>query len=106
MKFERHKEHNSQRHEVTEAYVWVQIWFRIKRKVINSSSDPLNGLYMDHCCQRIQGALDDFEDKNILEEEDAMAREAGEINDVDLVEKENVDDEIEGKNYAFQILFS
>ena len=35
-----------------------------------------------------------------------MAREAGEINDGDLVENENADDEIEGDNYAFQILLN
>ena len=33
-----------------------------------------------------------------------MAREAGEINDGDLVENENADNEIEGDNYAFHIL--
>ena len=33
-----------------------------------------------------------------------MAREAGEINDGDLVENENADNEIEGHNHAFQIL--
>ena len=54
--------------------------------------------------QRIQDAVDDIEDTRILEEEDAMAREAGEINDGDLVENENVEYEIQGDNYAFQIL--
>ena len=39
------------------------------------------------------------------EVEDAMAREACEINDGDLVENENVDYEIEGDNY-FQILLN
>ena len=47
---------------------------------------------MDRCRQRIQDAVDDIEGNRIYEEEDAMAREAGEINDVDLVENENVDD--------------
>ena len=35
-----------------------------------------------------------------------MAREIGEINDGDLVENENANDEIEGDNYAFQILLN
>ena len=51
----------------------------------------------------IHDAVDDIEDNWILEEEDAIAREAGEINDGDLVENENADHEIEGDNYAFQI---
>ena len=38
------------------------------------------------------------------EVEDAMARDACEINDGDLVENENADNEIEGHNHAFQIL--
>ena len=46
------------------------------------------------------------EDNRILEEDDAMARKAGEIDDGDLVENENVDDEIEGSNYAFLILLN
>ena len=58
MKLARRKERNSQRHEVREAYIWLKIWFRIKRKVINSNSDRLNVLYMDHCRQRIQDAVD------------------------------------------------
>ena len=33
-----------------------------------------------------------------------MAREAGEINDGDLVENKDVDDKTEGNNYTFQIL--
>ena len=107
MKFVRRKERNSQRHEVTEAYVWRKTWFRIERKVINSSSDPLNLLYMGHSRLRIQDAVDDIEDNRILkEEEDVMGREAGEINDGDLVENENVDDEIEGDDYASQTLVS
>ena len=60
---------------------------------------------MDHCRQRIQDDVDDIEDNRILEE-DAMSEEADEINDGDLVENENVDDEIEGNNYAFQILLN
>ena len=35
-----------------------------------------------------------------------MAREAGEINDGDLVENENADERIEGDNYALQILLN
>ena len=35
-----------------------------------------------------------------------MAREAGEINDGDIVENENANDEIEGDNNAFQILLN
>ena len=35
-----------------------------------------------------------------------MDWEAGEINDVDLVENENLDDEREGDNNAFQILLN
>ena len=46
------------------------------------------------------------EDNRILEEDDVMARKAGEIDDGDLVENENVDDEIEGSNYAFLILLN
>ena len=61
---------------------------------------------MDHCHQRIQNAVDDIEDNGILEEEDAMAREAGEINDGYLVENEIADDRIEGDNYALQILLN
>ena len=105
VKFIRRKERNSQRQEVTEAYFRLKTWFRIERKVINSSSDPLNVLYMGHSRLRIQDAVDDIEDNRILkEEEDVMGREAGEINDGDLVEDENVDDEIEGNTYAFQTL--
>ena len=44
--------------------------------------------------QRIQDAVDDIEYTRILEEEDAMAREAGEINDGDLVEDENANQKI------------
>ena len=102
----RHNEPNRHRHEAIEAYVWLKTWFRIKRKVINPSSDPLNMLHMDHCRQRIQDAADDIEDNRILEEEDAMAWEAGEINDGYLIENENVADEIEGNNYAFQIILN
>ena len=60
---------------------------------------------MDHCCQRIQDAVDDIGDNRLLEE-DAMAREVGEINDRDLVENENANDEIEGDNNAFQSLLN
>ena len=35
-----------------------------------------------------------------------MAREAGEINDGDLVEDENADNEIEGHNHAFHSMIS
>ena len=60
---------------------------------------------MDHCRQRIQDAVDDIGDNRLLEE-DAMAREVGEINDGDLVENENANDEIEGDNNAFQLLLN
>ena len=46
---------------------------------------------MDHCRQRIQDAVDDIGDNRLLEE-DAMAREVGEINDGDLVENKNAND--------------
>ena len=48
----------------------------------------------------------EFEDIWISEEEDAMARDAGEINDGDLVENGHADDDIEGDKYAFQILLN
>ena len=35
-----------------------------------------------------------------------MARDAGEINDGDLVENGHADDDIEGDKYAFQILLN
>ena len=60
---------------------------------------------MDHCRQRIQDAVDDIGDNRLLEE-DAMAREVGEINDGDLVENKNANDKIEGDNNAFQILLN
>ena len=60
---------------------------------------------MDHCRQRIQDAVDDIGDNRLLEE-DAMAREVGEINDGDLVENKNANDEIEGDKNAFQILLN
>ena len=60
--------------------------------------------YVSKYRQRIRDAVDDIEDNRILEEEDAMAREAGEINDGDLVENKDVDDKTEGNNYTFQIL--
>ena len=60
--------------------------------------------YRDQCRHRIQDAVDDIENNRILEYEDAMAWEAGKINDGDLVDNENVDDEREGDNNAFQIL--
>ena len=60
---------------------------------------------MDHCCQRIQDAVDDIGDNRLLEE-DAMAREVGEINDGDLVENKNANDGIEGDKNAFQILLN
>ena len=60
---------------------------------------------MDHCRQRIQDAVDDIGDNRLLEE-DAMAREVGEINDGDLVENKNANDGIEGDKNAFQILLN
>ena len=60
---------------------------------------------MDRCCQRIQDTVDNIGDNRLLEE-DAMAREVGEINDGDLVENENANDEIEGDNNAFQLLLN
>ena len=69
----RHNEPNRHRHEAIEAYVWLKTWFRIKRKVINSNSDPLNVSYRDQCRHRIQDAVDDIENNRILEYEDAMA---------------------------------
>ena len=68
-------------------------------------TDPSLMSYMDHCRKRIQDAVDDMEDDRIFEEEEAMAREASEIpilNDGDLVE----DDEVEGDDYALQILLN
>ena len=59
---------------------------------------------MDHCLQRIQDALN-IED-NRIPKEDAMAREAGEINDGDLVENKNEDDERDGNNCTFPILLN
>ena len=77
---------------------------RIKRNVINSNADRSNVSYMDYFRQRIEDTADDIGDNRILEEEDAIAREAGEINDGDIVENENANDEIEGDKNAFQIL--
>ena len=48
----------------------------------------------------------EFEDNRILEEEDAMAREAGEINEGDPVKNRDVDDKIVGDNYAFLVLLN
>ena len=50
-------------------------------------------------------AVDDIGDNRLLEE-DAMAREVGEINDGDLVENKNANDEIDGDNNAFQLLLN
>ena len=52
--------------------------------MINSNADPTSVTNMDHCRQRIQDAVHDIEDNRILEEEPAIATEAGEINDGDL----------------------
>ena len=62
--------------------------------------------YMNHCCKRIQNADDDIKVNRILEEEDSMAGEGHHpiLKDRDLVENETVDVEVEGADYALQIL--
>ena len=92
--------------EVAEAYVWLKTWFRIKR----ISAVPMLILRICHtwitAARGLRMLLMIFKRLEFEEVEDAMAREACEINDGDLVENENVEYEIEGDNYAFQILLN
>ena len=57
---------------------------------------------MEHCRDRIQDALEDNEEDRLLEEAEVVAREAGEY----LVQNDNAEGDIEGEDYALQILLN
>ena len=69
---------------------------------IQGPPDTSKVTYLEHCRDRIQDALENNEEDRLLGEAEVMAREAGEY----LVENDNAEDDIEGEDYALQILLN